>query len=88
MSTSIRNHKKGSTRPLGTSQPEHSADIVLEDYLLRRAAHARTQSERQVADAVAAARSAGVSWARIGQLLGTTAEAARERHQTARLRAS
>jgi hypothetical protein len=88
MPTSRREQRNGSTRPLGTSQRERTADIVLEDYLLRRAAHARTESERQVADAVAVARSAGVSWARIGQLLGTTAEAARERHRTARLRAS
>ena len=50
------------------------------EYLLQRAAVARVHSERQVLDAVAAARSAGISWARIGRLLGTSAQAAQQRY--------
>ena len=49
---------------------------------LRLGAVARATAERQVRDAVAAARSTGVSWARIGALLGTSGEAARQRYAT------
>jgi len=53
---------------------------LVEEYLLERAALARARSERQVLEAVAAARSAGVSWTRIGRLLGTSAQAAQQRY--------
>ncbi len=36
--------------------------------------------ERQVADAVIAARGAGASWQKIGNLLGTSAQAALQRY--------
>jgi hypothetical protein len=41
---------------------------------------ARARSERQIIDAVIAARNAGISWARIGNLLGTSAQAAQQRY--------
>ena len=53
---------------------------------LRNAVLARSQAERSIRDAVAAARSDGQSWAAIGSLLGTSGDAARQRyghHQTA-----
>ncbi len=49
-------------------------------YLLQRAVVARAQGERQVMEAVAAARAAGVPWAKIGEILGTSAQAAHQRY--------
>ena len=48
--------------------------------LLQPAALARARSERQVVKAVEAARRAGLSWDRIGALLGTSAQAAQQRY--------
>jgi len=47
---------------------------------LRSAVLARSQAERSIRDAVAAARSDGQSWAAIGSMLGTSGEAARQRY--------
>jgi hypothetical protein len=55
----------------------------VEEYLLQRAALARARSERQVVEAVEAARGAGLSWGRIGTLLGTSAQAAQQRYGAA-----
>ena len=40
----------------------------------------RAATERRLAEAVQAAREAGVSWAAIGGMLGTSGEAARKRY--------
>jgi len=40
----------------------------------------RARGERQVVDAVAAARRKGMSWQRIGDILGTSAQAAQQRY--------
>lgn len=61
-------------------QPEPGDERPVEEYLLERAALARARGERQVVDAVAASRSGGVSWQRIGELLGTSAQAAQQRY--------
>lgn len=50
--------------------------------MLERAALARVRSERQVADAVIAARAAGASWQKIGKLLGTSPQAAQQRYSS------
>ena len=50
------------------------------EYLLERAALARARSEGQIVDAKTAARTNGVSWQRIGELLGTSAQAAQQRY--------
>lgn len=47
---------------------------------VRAAVTDRAASERHLADAVAAARTAGASWAAIGGMLGTSGEAARKRY--------
>jgi hypothetical protein len=47
---------------------------------VREAFVARANAERQLADAVAAARGEGHSWASIGAMLGTSGEAARQRY--------
>jgi hypothetical protein len=48
---------------------------------LRQAAVARANVERQVIAAVTAARADGMSWARIGELLGTSAQATHKRYR-------
>jgi len=47
--------------------------------ILERAALARGRSERQVIEAVTAARAQGMSWRRIGSPLGTSAQAVHQR---------
>ena len=47
---------------------------------VRLAFRARADSERRLADTVAAARDQGHSWAAIGAMLGTSGEAARQRY--------
>ena len=61
-------------------EPDPADERPVEEYLLERAALARARSERQIVDAVTAARSNGVSWQRIGELLGTSAQAAQQRY--------
>ena len=47
---------------------------------LRQAVVSRSDAERSIRDAVAQAREAGMSWALIGSLIGTSGEAARQRY--------
>lgn len=49
-------------------------------HAIREAVTERAASERRVAEAVASAREAGVSWSAIGSMLGTSGEAARKRY--------
>jgi hypothetical protein len=55
-------------------------EVAVEVVLLRRAVLARAHSERGVLDAVVAARAAGLSWAAVGEVLGTSAQAAQQRY--------
>lgn len=64
-------------------EPEPGDERPVEEYLLERAALARARGERQIVEAVTAARTKGVSWQRIGELLGTSAQAAQQRYGTA-----
>lgn len=50
------------------------------EHLLRRAVLARARSEKQVVDAIVAARAAGMSWQKIGAILGTSAQGAQQRY--------
>lgn len=61
-------------------EPAAADERPVEEYMLERAALARARGERQVADAVIAARAAGASWQKIGSLLGTSAQAAQQRY--------
>jgi hypothetical protein len=61
-------------------EPAAGDERPVEDYLLERATIARANGERQVLDAVAVARSKGMSWQRIGEILGTSAQAAQQRY--------
>jgi DNA-directed RNA polymerase specialized sigma24 family protein len=60
--------------------PEAEDERNVEEYLLERAALARARSEQKVVEAVVAARAKGLSWQRIGQILGTSAQAAQQRY--------
>ncbi len=53
--------------------PAEGDQVRVEEYLLRRAVPIRARSQREIVDAVAAARSAGISWNKIGEILGTSA---------------
>ena len=63
-------------------EPTESEERPVEEYLLERAVLERARSERQILDAVVAARAAGIPWVRIGELLGTSAQAAQQRYGT------
>lgn len=63
-------------------EPNAGDEVAVAEYLLRRAALARARSERQIADAVAEARRAGLSWKRIGTELGISAQGAQQRYGT------
>jgi len=61
-------------------EPSPDDEVNVAEYLLRRAALARARSERQIAEAVAAARRAGISWKRIGAEIGISAQGAQQRY--------
>jgi len=63
-------------------EPNADDERPVEEYLLERAALARARGERQVVEAVTAARTKGVPWQRIGELLGTSAQAAQQRYSS------
>ena len=76
----ILDHADELARRFEGYQPDPDDEIDVAEYLLRRAALGRARSERQVAEAVVAARRAGVSWKRIGAELGISAQAAQQRY--------
>lgn len=55
-----------------SEDPDHADEIPVEEYLLQRAVVARARSEQQLIDTVINARNAGLSWQKIGALLGTS----------------
>ncbi len=76
----ILDHADELARRFEEYEPGSGDEQPVEEYLLRRGALARARSEREIVDAVVAARGAGISWARIGELLGTSAQAAQQRY--------
>ena len=60
--------------------PEEAKEVPVEVYLLQRAVVARARSEQQLLEAVARARAKGLSWKKIGVLIGTSAQAAQQRY--------
>jgi hypothetical protein len=60
--------------------PEEAKEVPVEEYLLQRAVVARARSEQQLLEAVARARAKGLSWKKIGVLIGTSAQAAQQRY--------
>jgi hypothetical protein len=61
-------------------EPSPDDEVAVAEHLLRRAALDRARSERQIGEAVSAARRAGMSWKRIGRELGISAQAAQQRY--------
>ena len=78
----ILDHAEELAKRFEEYEPDAADERPVEEYLLQRAAVARARSERQIVDAVTAARSSRVSWQRIGELLGTSAQAAQQRYGT------
>lgn len=76
----ILDHAEELAKRFEDYEPEDGDQVPIEEYLLRRAAVARARSEREVLDAVSAARSSGISWNKIGEILGTSAQAAQQRY--------
>jgi FAD/FMN-containing dehydrogenase len=76
----ILDHADELARRFEGYEPADGDQRPLEEHLLQRAAIARARSERQIIEAVSAARSAGIPWSTIGELLGTSAQAAQQRY--------
>lgn len=55
--------------------------VSREEATVRAAALRRALAERELGEAVAAARKAGVPWDRIGEAVGTSGEAARQKYR-------
>ena len=55
-------------------------DIPVAEFYLGCAAAVRPRDESQIIEAVSAARADGTSWTRIGQILGTSPEAAQKQY--------
>ena len=76
----ILDHANELARRFEELDPDDAEERSVEEYLLERAALARARSERDVIDAVTKARHAGLTWSKIGELLGTSAQAAQQRY--------
>ena len=76
----ILDHADELARRFEEYEPTEGDERPVEEYLLQRAALGRARSERQIVDAVAAARASGISWNKIGEILGTSAQAAQQRY--------
>ncbi|HSH60094.1 MAG TPA: hypothetical protein VK988_10715 [Acidimicrobiales bacterium] len=61
-------------------RPDNIADATALR-IVREAFQERVAAERRLADAVAIARTDGHSWALIGNMIGTSGEAARQRYK-------
>ena len=61
-------------------EPAEGDQVPVAELLLRRSVLTRARSERDVVDAVTAARSAGIFCSKIGEILGTSAQAAQQRY--------
>jgi hypothetical protein len=76
----ILDHAEELAKRFEDYEPAEGDERPVEEYLLQRAALARARSERQIVEAVVAARNAGLHWSKIGELLGTSAQAAQQRY--------
>ena len=63
-------------------EPTDADEVLVEEYMLRRAALARARCEGQTVEAVTAARTKGITWSRIGEILGTSPQATQQRYGT------
>ena len=63
----ILDHADELAEQLEDYEPQPGDERPVEEYLLERAALARARGERQIVDAVTAARAKNVPWQRIGE---------------------
>ena len=61
-------------------EPSEDDGVLVEEYLLQRAALARARCEAQTVETVATARAKGITWSRIGETLGTAPQDAQQRY--------
>lgn len=78
----ILDHADELAQKLEDYEPSPDDEVDVAEHLLRRAALSRARSERQVTEAIASARAAGLSWKRIGAQIGTSAQGAQQRYGT------
>lgn len=76
----ILDHANELARRFEEYEPDEANAIPVEEHLLRRAVLDRARGERQVVEAVVAARSARISWGKIGEILGKSAQGAQQRY--------
>ncbi len=76
----VLDHADELARRFEQFDPALASEISVTELALRRAVLARAEAERQLMEAVRAARADGASWAEIGVLLGTSAQAAQQRY--------
>lgn len=76
----ILDHAEELAKRFENYEPGDGDEVPVEEYLLRRAVLARARSEREVVEAVTVARSTGTPWNKIGEILGTSAQAAQQRY--------
>ena len=76
----ILDHADELARRFEEYEPDEADERSVEEYLLRRAVLSRARSERQIVDAVVGARAVGIFWSRIGDILGTSTQAAQQRY--------
>lgn len=78
----ILDHADDLAQRFESYEPNAQDEVAVAEYLLRRGALARARSERQIMEAVAEARRAGLSWKAIGSILGISAQGAQQRYGT------
>ena len=78
----ILDHADDLARRFEDYEPNAQDEVAVAEYLLRRGALARARSERQIMEAVAGARRAGLSWKKIGSVLGISAQGVQQRYGT------
>lgn len=76
----IIDHADALAKKFEAFDEDQAVDVPVEEYLLQRAVVARARCEQQLIDAIARARAAGLTWQRVGSLIGTSAQAAQQRY--------
>ena len=76
----ILDHAEDLSQRFENFDPEQAVDVPVEEYVLQRAVVARARGEQQLVEAITKARVAGVSWQKIGTIVGTSAQAAQQRY--------
>ena len=76
----ILDHADELARRFEDYDPAAHDERPVSEYVLQRAVVERARTEREISLAVAAARAEGLAWGRIGELLGTSAQAAQQRY--------